>query len=287
MTAEIFDDRVCTLGEGPLWHPERNQLYWFDILGNRLMSRNETGPQEWQFDENISAAGWMDDTTLLIASETALSTFDLSNGETTYVHGLEADNPATRSNDGRADRWGGFWIGTMGKHAEPKAGAIYRFWKGELRKVVSNVSIPNAICFAPETPMAYYTDTLTKKVMCQTLDPETGWPMGKPDLHLDLTADNINPDGAVTDDTGNLWLAEWASFRVSCYDTSGTRLSSVLTGSAQTSCPAWGGPGLRDLYMTSAAVGLSAQHKTDHPDTGKTFVATHVGQGRAEPKVIL
>ena len=224
---------------------------------------------------------------MLIASETALYEFDLGSGEQTYLQALEADNSETRSNDGRADRWGGFWIGTMGKHAEPKVGAIYRYWKGTLRKVVSNVSVSNAICFDPHAPIAYYTDTHTKKVMRQPLDIETGWPVGKPDLHLDLNEDGLNPDGAVTDTIGNLWIAEWASFRVSCYDGSGTRIDTVSTGAAQSSCPAWGGPELRDLYITSAAVGLSAEHKTAHPDTGKTFVARNAGQGRPEPKVIL
>ncbi|HSF92689.1 MAG TPA: SMP-30/gluconolactonase/LRE family protein, partial [Paracoccaceae bacterium] len=135
MTAQVFDPRLCTLGEGPLWHPERNQLFWFDILGKRLLSRDETGPLTWQFDEHVSAAGWVDRDTLLIASETALFRFTLSSGVREDIVALEADNPQTRSNDGRADPWGGFWIGTMGNSAQPDAGAIYRFYKGGVTKL--------------------------------------------------------------------------------------------------------------------------------------------------------
>ncbi|MEL6588225.1 MAG: SMP-30/gluconolactonase/LRE family protein, partial [Pseudomonadota bacterium] len=127
---EIYDTRRCNLGEGPLWHPTRQELFWFDIIGKTLHSK----AQSWTFDEHVSAAGWVDDTTLLVASETALFRFDLTTGDRTDICALEADNPVTRSNDGRADPQGGFWIGTMGKEAEPKAGAIYRFYKGELRK---------------------------------------------------------------------------------------------------------------------------------------------------------
>ena len=52
----IFDSRPCELGEGPLWHPVREQLFWFDILNNRLLSRDDTGPLEWRFAERVSAA---------------------------------------------------------------------------------------------------------------------------------------------------------------------------------------------------------------------------------------
>ncbi|MEP6333662.1 MAG: SMP-30/gluconolactonase/LRE family protein, partial [Anderseniella sp.] len=123
---EVFDSTPCTLGEGPLWHPERGQLFWFDIIGKTLFCREGQTLHQWRFDENVSAAGWVDRDTLLIASETGLFRFDIETGRQCLVQTLEADNAATRSNDGRADPWGGFWIGTMGKNAEPKAGAIYR-----------------------------------------------------------------------------------------------------------------------------------------------------------------
>ena len=133
----VFDDRPCALGEGPLWHPERKQLFWFDIVGKSLMAQAPDAQISWQFSEHVSAAGWVDRDTLLMASETGLWRFDLANGQKELIVPLEADNPVTRSNDGRADPWGGYWIGTMGKNAEKGAGAIYRFWKGELRQLVS------------------------------------------------------------------------------------------------------------------------------------------------------
>ncbi len=160
----IYDDRPCALGEGPLWHPERRQLFWFDILGKSLMTQENGEPRSWQFDELVSAAGWVDRDTLLVASESGLWRFSLKTEQKDLIAPLEADNPITRSNDGRADSWGGFWIGTMGKSAEPGAGAIYRYWQGELRQLVPNVSISNAICFAPDRSCAYYTDTATKQV---------------------------------------------------------------------------------------------------------------------------
>lgn len=272
----IHDETQCTLGEGPLWHPARQQLFWFDILGQRL----HTAGHHWQFDEYVSAAGWVDDTTLLIASQSQLFTFDLGTEDMTYVCGLESDNPVTRSNDGRADPQGGFWIGTMGINAEDTAGAIYRYYRGEVRRLYSKITISNAICFAPDGSTAYYTDTPTQKIMRVSLDDD-GWPKGKPALHIDLRGTDFRPDGAVVDAAGNLWNAQWGAGRVAGYAPDGSFLRAYEFAGRQTSCPAFGGPDLATLYCTSAAVGLTGS------DEGKTFTTPTDNTGQTEHRVIL
>lgn len=277
----VFDSRICALGEGPLWHPQRKQLFWFDILGMRLLTRFGTDALEWQFDEHVSAAGWVDDQTLLMASETGLFAFDIGTGARDLVVSLEADNPKTRSNDGRADPMGGFWIGTMGKSAEPKAGAIYRYYRGELRRLFRDISISNAICFAPSGDLAYFTDTPCQKIMSQRLDPH-GWPIGEPDVLIDLTRDGLKPDGAVVDAAGNLWNAQWGASRVACYGQDGAFIRAVEFDAKQISCPAFGGDNLGSLYATSAADGL------DGDAQGKLYVAELTGVvGQKENRVIL
>ena len=211
MNATLFDARACALGEGPLWHPERGQLFWFDILGHTLMSRQGDKTLSWRFDECVSAAGWIDRDTLLVASETALWRFDLNGAERSLVVPLEADQPLTRSNDGRADPWGGFWIGTMGFNAERGAGAIYRYYKGALRQLFAEITISNAICFSPDRRFAYYTDTPTRQIMRVPLDAAEGWPSAPPEVFVDLKKDKRNPDGAVVDSDGCLWNAQWGA----------------------------------------------------------------------------
>ncbi len=285
--SQVFDDRPCELGEGPLWHPGRQQLFWFDIIGKRLMSSEGGKARVWQFDEHVSAAGWIDRDTLLIASETGLWRFGLTRGSRDLITPLEADNPATRSNDGRADPWGGFWIGTMGKQAEPGAGAIYRYWRGGLRRLVPDVTISNAICFAPDRSCAYYTDTVTKQVMRWELDAETGWPVGAPALFIDLRREGLNPDGAVVDSSGNIWIAQWGASRVAAYDSAGQFLQAVAFEALHTSCPAFGGNDLTTLFCTTAREGLDADQVKAAPTNGMTFAAPNAGQGQMEHRVIL
>ena len=276
MRAEVYDDRQCLLGEGPLWHPLRGELFWFDIISKKLISKT----QEWVFDEHVSAAGWIDVDRLLIASETALFTFDLRDGSRVHVVDLDAENPVTRSNDGRADPQGGFWIGTMGKSAEPNAGAIFRYYRDEVRMLFGNITISNSICFAPNGVRVYFTDTRLQKILTMALDAE-GWPTGVPAVFVDLSGDGLNPDGSIVDAEGCLWNAQWGARRVARYSNDGVFLSAVDVAAKQASCPAFGGADLTTLFVTSAADGL------DGSDEGKTF-AIEVGvKGLAEHQVVL
>jgi sugar lactone lactonase YvrE len=237
--------------------------------------------QTWQFDEYVSAAGWVDNETLILASQTGLMLFDIESGQTEFLCTLEADNDATRSNDGRADPMGGFWIGTMGIEAEPKAGAIYRYFEGSLRKIVNNLTIPNSICFAPDGSRAYYADTQADKIMQIELD-EDGWPIGKAALFVSPAH---TPDGSVVDAQGNLWNAQWDHGRVACYTPDGALLRHIDINAAHATCPAFGGPDGTTLFVTSAQQGLSENALAANPAEGCTFQIETDVKGQAEHQV--
>ncbi len=276
----IFDDRACSLGEGPLWHPLRQELFWFDINARKLHSKAKS----WTFDLSVSAAGWINEDALLIASEIGLHRFNTFTGTLQEpMVAIEADNAVTRSNDGRADPWGGFWIGTMGKNAECHAGAIYRFHRGEVRKLVADVTISNAICFTPNRKFAHYTDTVTKQIMRVPLDPKTGWPTGDGQVWLDLNDAGLSPDGAIVDRDGTFWVALWGAGCVNNYASDGALIARHTVGGLHATCPAFGGKDLRDLYVTSATQAI----KGDLGENGMTFCLQGVGQGQKENQVIL
>lgn len=223
----------------------------------------------------------MDVDTLLMASETGLYQFDIRSGQRELVVALEADNPVTRSNDGRADPWGGFWIGTMGFEAEPGAGAIYRYYRGQLKQIVGDITISNAICFAPDRSCAYYTDTADGCIMRQPLEQSDGWPIGDPEVFLDFSDESFGPDGAVVDAEGCFWNAQWGGAQVARYSAEGEVLSTWPVPPSQTTCPAFGGSDLTTLFITSAAIG-----STD-PQAGQTFSLATGIKGQREHQVIL
>ena len=281
-TIETFADTACSLGEGPLWHPLRSQLFWFDINQGTLNTRIGLASQTWHFKGHVSAAGWVDQDTLLIADETSLRRFNISTGLSEQVCALEADNPITRTNDGRADPQGGFWIGTMGKSLEPGAGAIYRYYRGELRRLYAPWTVPNATCFAPDGGHAYFTDTPTGRIWRQRLNGD-GWPSGEPHAFLDLDPAHYRPDGAVIDADGRFWCAHYGHAKLTCHGPDGIEQASYALPARQTTCPAFAGAGSGRLFITSAAHNLTEPTKAD--GTIATLVVD--ARGQAEHRVVL
>lgn len=290
-TPRIFDPRACTLGEGPFWHPQRQQLFWFDIVNCRLLSRLGDQALEWRLDRMASAAGWIDQDHLLLASETGLSRFNLVTGAEEMLCAIEADNPLTRSNDGRADPWGGFWMGTMSKAGEAGQGTLYRWTPSELRGIETGMSTPNAICFDADRACAYYADTKTRIIWRQPVDPVTGWPQGDKQVFVDLSATATSPehkpDGAVIDAEGCLWSAQWGSARVARYSPEGHFLSAIDLPTGHTSCPAFGDPDLKTLYVTTALQKLPEDRPDWQATAGQVFAINTSYVGRPEPRVLL
>lgn len=278
----IHDDRTTLLGEGPLWHPERHELWWCDILGRRVH-----GPGRSHATTDMpSAMGWIDRGTVLLAQRGALLTLDLDSGATDHVAPLDADRPDLRSNDGRADPWGGFWVGTMGIEAEPRAGNYWRYYRGETRRLWGGVGIPNATCFHP-SGFAVWCDTQMGIAWRQDLDDAHGWPKGDPTPFVDLSGQGRNIDGAVFDAEGTLWAAMWGEGAVVGFREGGREVGRFEFPARQTSCPALGGEGLSTLFCTSASIGLAQPLAAREPDQGRTFALPTGLKGLPEHRVIL
>lgn len=275
-----YDDRPCALGEGAFWHPLRGQFFWFDILAGRLLSRQGDEPREWRIGCMASAAGWVDRDRLMIGTEAGLALLDLRSGGLAPV--AQIGDGTTRSNDGRADRQGGFWISAMGRGAEAGAGAIWRWHRGELRQIAAGITIPNAICFSPDGRLAHYADTARALVWRQPLDAE-GWPEGPAQPFLDLAPLGLDPDGAVIDSSGALCVACWGAGCVVRFAPGGRRLDTIAVGGRQASCPAFGGADMRDLLVTTALQDLAAPE----PGDGLPWLVRAAVPGLAEPQVLM
>ena len=132
-TAELILDSKCQLGEGPIWHPGRQQLFFFDINEQTLFAIHANGEiaDQWLFNETVAAAAIADDETLVLFSEFGLKGFQIATGGLAPLTSIEADNPRTRSNDSRVHPSGAFWLGTMDNtEAEEAIGALYHYRKG-------------------------------------------------------------------------------------------------------------------------------------------------------------
>ena len=282
----ILDHTACELGEGAFWHPQRQEFFWFDILNRRLYAHDGAATKVRDLPHLFSAMGWIGGNVMVLSGENGLFRYDLDSGDLTLLAAIEKDQVQTRSNDGRTDPWGGFWASTMGRKAEEGAGSIYRYYRGEVRRLHDRLSIPNAICFDAARNLAYFADTARNRIFRQPLNAATGWPAGKAELFLDLSGEELNPDGAVTDAEGNLWNATWGAGLVICYNPEGARLRSIAVPATQSSCPAFGGPDLTALYVTSAFENMDEKARAKDPHAGKTFRFDIGVKGLPAPRLI-
>jgi sugar lactone lactonase YvrE len=281
----VHDDRACTLGEGPLWHPERGQLYWCDIHAGHVLTREGGAARSYDLGRPASCAGWIDRDALLVATADSLRRLDLVTGAHEPLCPLEADDPRTRSNDGRADPWGGFWIGTMGRKAEPGAGAIHRYHRGELRRLYGDITISNSISFHPDGTRAFFSDTARGTVWSVRLGRD-GWPEGDPEPFLELSGTGLLPDGAACDAEGHLWIGQWGAGRVARHDPDGAFVDALPLPATNVTCPAFGGDGMSTLYVTTAREGLPDALLAHQPCAGMTFAAELGIRGQAEHRVV-
>lgn len=287
--AAILSDVVCKLGEGPSYDPLSDTLFWFDITGSKLLGKRLTDGETTvhELPWMASAVAVVDPDRQLLVADTGLFLRDVRSGALSLHKEIEADNPATRSNDSRVHQSGAVWIGTMGRNAELGAGAFYWYRAGELRTLYTGAHIPNSICFSPAGDMAYFTGLERNLLMCVPTDPATGLPAGEPRLLTDRRGSGGALDGSVCDADGVIWNACWDAGRVDAYAPDGRHLRSVPVPASRSTCPAFVGREADRLAVTSASSGLDAEALLRDPHAGKTFLLDLPVRGRHEPRALL
>lgn len=286
---EVLSHTQCELGEGPSYDPTTDTLWWLDILGRKLIEYRFADRSEIAHDLPLlaSAIAIVDERRQLLATETGLHVRDCASGRLELVAPIEADSPGTRSNDSRVHPSGALWVGTMGKKAEKHAGSIYWYRAGETRRLFPDVSIPNSICFSPAGDVAYYADSGKNILFRVECDPVTGLPTSEPALLVDERGEGGGIDGSVCDADGNIWNARWGCARLDVYNPAGKRIAQYDMPAKQVSCPAFVGPALDRLVVTSARENQTEDERLADPNGGMTFLAGIAVRGKAEPRAAL
>ncbi|AZO20721.1 SMP-30/gluconolactonase/LRE family protein [Mesorhizobium sp. M1E.F.Ca.ET.045.02.1.1] len=287
-SVSVFSDHICQLGEGPSYDPGTDTLFWFDIVNGKLLEKPLAGALKvHDLGLMASAIAVIDDDRQLIATEVGLQVRDVKTGKLTLHTPIEADNPATRSNDSRVHPCGAFWVGTMGKDEGKGAGSIYWFFKGELRRLFADITVSNSICFSEDGTIAYYTDTATGLLMRVACDPATGLPTGEPKVFVDHRSQKGYVDGSVVDRDGVLWNAVWGGKAVKAYSPDGALLREIPMPVTQPSCSAFVGQKADRIAVTSAWKGKDEKQRALDPQAGMTFLLDIPVRGRFEPRVLI
>ncbi len=274
------------LGEGPLWDAGEGVLYWVDIKGRSVHRFDPaTGHDaQWPVPETVGALARRAAGGLVLALRSGFHFLDLDTGAIRPVARPELERAENRFNDGKPDRRGRFWAGSMHDPEVAPTGALYRLDPdGTCHRMVDGFVCPNALCWSPDGRTMYHADTPQRVVWAWDSDPDRG-EIANRRVFARISPDDGAPDGATVDAEGFVWLAHWGGWQLTRHDPTG-RTERVIRLPVQCpTCPAFGGPDLDVLYVTSATVGLSPAELAAQPCAGGILALDPGVRGLAEAR---
>ncbi len=263
------------LGEGVLWNARTARLWWTDIQARRLFRYDPItrALDKIATPERLASFAFVAGSERMIAAfESGLALYDPTNGAVEWLYRLEQGAVAIRFNDGRTDRQGRFWAGTMVEDdgSEPLGRLHCLGRNGHVIRQPDPVFIANALCASPDGRQLYFADSTQRTIFAYDLDTSSGALSGR--RVFAQTPPGAFPDGAVVDRDGFIWNAHWGASRVVRYAPDGSIDTVVDIPASQASCLAFGGPGLDLLFVTSARDGLNSDTLLRQPSAGNLFV---------------
>lgn len=255
------------LGEGPWWSVSEQRLYWVDITGHRARASDldARDVREWATPAEVGFA--VPDTGGQVVLGLAGGLARLDPGTGVLRRGAEVEpRPDHRLNDGKCDRAGRLWFGSMHRPETEPSSRFYRADQAGLTTVFDDVITSNGLGWSPDDSVMYYTDSITRRIRAFDFDPATGG-LRNGRVFADDSEGGYVPDGLTVDAQGCVWAAKWSGGRVIRYAPDGTALLDLrFPVSRMTSCM-FAGPRLDVLAVTSAR-----GPGDDEPLAGRVFL---------------
>ena len=257
--AEPATDAEYELSEGILWDDRAARVRWVDIWKGRVLSGALQGRRiveitSTELGQTTGAVALAQDGGLLVAAARGLAVISVD-GAVSFGPDLLGERTDTRLNDGSVDPQGRFIVGTVALGAETGEEVLLRISAdGTVETLRSGIRLSNGIAFSPDGGTIYHVDTVANTVSRHSYGPgsfdlDEPWVIVLEDLpHF--------PDGLTVDSEGMLWVAQWGGSSVRRHAPNGDLLDIVEVDATQASCPAFVGPDLATLAITTAQEGL-------------------------------
>jgi sugar lactone lactonase YvrE len=264
------------LGEAPMWHAAEARLYLVDLRSGVLLIHDpETGAtRRHSFGEPLGSFVFRRSGGMLLALASGLHFFDPATERRTFVANPESGLFGNRFNDGKCDRDGRFWVGSMRDFAAATTGSLYRIAaKGAgliVDAVLSPMGIPNAIAWSPDGTKMYLADSLQGDILEYAFDRAAG-EIRDGRVFLEKGMVPGKPDGATVDAEGYLWNARYGGGCVVRVAPDGRIDRVIELPTANVTSVAFGGSDLRTLYITTATQRLDPAELERQPFAGYVF----------------
>lgn len=296
MNAGVKIERIgaarCTVGEGPLWVGAEQGWYWVDIAERTIWRWDPASGAigRWRTAEMVACLAARAGGGLVAGMESGF--FALSPGADGVVGQQclaqpDTLKPGMRFNDGRCDRQGRFWSGTMVMDmAQGRAdGKLYRLdADGLAGPFVTDLMVQNGLAFSPDGRTMYLSDShpQVQKVWAFDYDIDNGVPSRRR-LFVDMLEHPGRPDGAAVDADGCYWICGNDAGCILRFTPDGRLDRKVDVPMAKPSMCSFGGPDLGTMLVTS----ISAGQPPDDPWAGATIAFRPGVQGLPEAACVV
>jgi L-arabinonolactonase len=275
----------CKLGEGPLWHPVEQVFYWLDIYQSCLHRYDPQDNHHAVTDLGLlaSAMGVRAEGGFVMATKKGFALWDVNQKQFQFLGDADADvEEDARFNDGKTDRQGRFWAGKMSSRP---ANSLFRLDADlSIHRMESGIITSNGLGWSPDNRVFYFTDSGTKTIYAYDFEAESG-AISNRRIFTQVPHEGQEgfPDGLAVDEEGCIWSARWGGWKVVRYTPDGKIEREIpMPVEFPTSC-AFGGPDLRDLYITSAWVEVPPDRRAGQPMAGDLFRLKTDVKGFTEP----
>jgi sugar lactone lactonase YvrE len=258
-TPEVVLDTRARLGEGPVWDERTQSLYFVDVLNHRLHQYfpDRGTARTFEVGDMIGCVAFTRGDELILGLKKSIASLDTTTGAITCLLPLEEDRPKNKLNDGKCDSAGRLWIGSFSRE-EGKA-AHYRYDPdGSLHVMQEGMTGSNGLGWSPDESLFYLTDSGEKQIFVYDFRADTG-EISNRRVFADLSDREHTPDGLAVDADGFVWSAQFDGGYVIRLDADGRETDRLELPVPRTTSCAFGGPEGDDLYVTTAAVGLSEE----------------------------
>jgi sugar lactone lactonase YvrE len=277
--AQLLYPTQNILGEGACWHKKRNSLMWVDIEDKKLHEFNfiTNEIKIWKLQKRVSLIlETPDKNILLLAIQGAIVTFNTLTEAITTIAPIEECNQNIRTNDGSIDPLNRIWVGTMALNAANNAGKLYCInqTNNKITVQIAPVTIPNGMVWTKDKQNLYFIDSPTYTIKWYKFDTKTGNITYLKDI-IKIPETLGMPDGMCADELGMLWVAIWGGACVLKYNPhTGQCLAKIEVPAPQVTSCIFDKNNYKNIYITSARVGMTDAELEKHPLSGAVFKCT-------------
>ena len=280
MKIKVLFNLNNALGEGPQWDVKNQRIYWIDSFDKKIYRATAEGKElkHWDLPEIVGSFCLTKTGNAIFAGQSGLFEFNFVNKEFHYIFVPKSKKKNLRFNDGKVDRNGNFFFGSMDTHENEGIGAVYRCDSNRyVKELATGFVVFNGPCWSPDGEIFYASDSGAGKIWRYDYCSSKGSIKNK--TLIISTEDPLNGsfDGCTVDDEGCLWSARIFGGRIDRFSPDGKLIQSIKMPIKKPTSVAFGGPNQDILYVTSMGKNFLPIHPKDKKYRGALFSISGLG----------